>query len=484
MSVGQRAVGAVLWSATQQTGGKVISFAVFIALSRLLDAPDFGVIAMASAAVGFLQLFATHGFGAALIQKQRLDGLDIDTAFWGGVMFNVLMFSVSILCAPLVAHLFSVPELEPVVRWLSLAFLFSALSQIPTALLQRDFAFKALAVRGLIAATVGGAAGIAMALSGFGVWSLVVKQLVGSAASVVLLWGQTAWRPRMRFSRAHFGDLFRFGFPLGLTSVVEFVAKRSDDILIGYFLGATVLGYYSIAYRLITILTEFCVKTINSVAWPFFARMQQNTNELRDAVYMAARGVGAITYPAFAFVAVAAPEIVHTVFGAKWESSVVLVQVLAFVGILNSQLPLFDSVMVAMGRTGWRLFGRFAIGVACVSGFAVAVNWGITAVAAAYVIGNYVIAPLFFVLAGRLVGLRPSTYFAQQWGLLVAAGGMAAVVVAVKTVVNAQPFGWLALAGYMLVASVSYVSLMRILAPTAYGEVRLHIGNIRARAAA
>lgn len=482
MTQGRRAIGAVLWSAAQQTGGKIISFAVFIVLSRLLDAPDFGVVAMAAAVIAFLQLFATHGFGTALVQKEKLEHIDVDTAFWGGVLFNVVMLCVAVVCAPFIARLFSAPELASVISWLSLAFVFAALSQIPTALLQREFAFRALAVRGLIAAIVGGAVGVGLALYGFGVWSLVAKQLVGAAASVLLLWGQTAWRPRFRFSVGHFRSLFLFGAPMGLTSVVDFLAKRSDDILIGYFLGATALGYYTIAYRIIAITTEFCVNTINSVAWPFFARMQEDLARLRESVYLSARGLGAITYPVFMLLLVGAPELIHTVFGAKWNASIHLVQILAFAGMLNGQLALFDSAMVAMGRTTWRLVCRLVLGIANLFGFAIAVHWGLTAVALSFVVVSYAVFPLFVWFLHRLIRLNGVTYLRQQTGALAAAGGMAALVWLASAVVPAGVATWILLCLYGVGGIVAYVALLWVFAPTALGEVRTHVGRLKAEA--
>ena len=114
------------------------------------------------------------------------------------------------------------------------------------AILQRKLAFDKLAARSLAAAMVGGVVGVSMAFAGFGVWSLVGQNLAIALVGAIVLWRASDWRPGFGLSKRHYRDLFGFGVPVLGTSILRASVRRSDDFLIGYFLGPTSLGYYTI----------------------------------------------------------------------------------------------------------------------------------------------------------------------------------------------------------------------------------------------
>ncbi len=107
---------------------------------------------------------------------------------------------LSVACAGLAADFFKQPQLVPIIQWLSLSFTFSGLSGVQQAVLERQFDFKSLAIRSLLAVIIGGIVGVGMALLNFGVWSLVGQQLSSSLVQVLVLWRVSDWRPGFKFS--------------------------------------------------------------------------------------------------------------------------------------------------------------------------------------------------------------------------------------------------------------------------------------------
>lgn len=462
----KKVVAGVGWSALQSWGRQAISFIVLLVLARLLKPEDFGLVAMASVFVAFTQVFVDQGFGAAVVQRVDLEREHLDTAFWISMLSGVLLAGAGVILSGVLARIYGEPKLTPVVRWLSLSLLLTALGSTQVAILKRELAFKELAIRSLLAALLGGLSGVVMAFLGFGVWSLVAQRLVGSLVDVAVLWRASNWRPRFCISKSHFRDLFSFGIHILGTNILDFFNRRSDDFLIGYFLGSTALGYYSIAYQVLLVTTGLLTGIISNVAFPAFSRLQGNIPRMRDAFYRVTRYTSLMTFPAFVGISVMAPEIVEVLYGPQWAPAVTTMRILMLIGVLHSVFYFNNNVILANGKSSWRFRINVLNAVANVIGFLIAVRWGIAAVATAYVLRGYLLAPIPIWAVRQLIDIDIDTYLRQY--LLPIAGSLAMflVVVCLKSLLDARLGLNLRLVICVFGGAVIYTSVVCILAPS------------------
>ncbi len=464
MSLKDKAITGVVWSGVQKWGARLLGSVVFFVLVRLLDPEDFGLIALASVFVAFAEVVVSQGFTQAIIQREDLEPEHSDSAFWTSIGLGSVLSVVIVLIAPFIAQGFSEPELSPVIRWLSLTFFLSALSGVQEAILQRDFDYKKLASRHLLGLVSGGVVGVAMAFMGYGVWSLVAQQIVTRFVSTVTLWALSPWRPAFRFSKRHFDDLFAFEVNELGSRILNFFSRRTDDLLIGIFLGPVALGFYSIAYRTLMIMTDLFASTLSSVAFSLFSRLQANKADMRRNFLNATRLSSLFAFPAFIGLIMVAPEFVRVVFGEQWIESIPVLQVLLIVGTLQS-VSLFNNVVFkAMGKPSWALGFTSLIAVGNVIGFFIAVQFGIVAVAAAYVIRAYLMAPLAIYLVSKLIELDYSVYLKQFVSPLVSSAVMVAVIVFIKTFLP-EMSAWLELLTCILSGAAAYIVTVRLFAP-------------------
>lgn len=432
MNLKQKAVKSVFWNVIQNSGSQITSFIVFSLLAHLLGPEVFGLVALAGIFISFVQLFTDQGLASAIIQCKELDREHLDTAFWINLGSGVLLTFFGIAAAGVVANLFNEPQLVPIIRWLSLSFLLNALSSVQVAILSREFDFKSLAIRTLTASFVGGIVGVIMAFMGYGVWSLVGQQLTNAFVAVFVLWQVSDWRPGLNISAKHYKELFAFGLNEVGFNIFNFFSRRGDDFLIGYFLGPVALGYYTIAYRVLLLMTELLISTISKVALPTFSRLQQEPERLRSAFYTATQLSSLVALPAFVSVAVLAPEIVQVLFGNKWLPSIPVIQILSFVGMLQSVSYFNGSVIVAMGKPSWRLRITILNSVSNVVAYVLVVKWGITAVAAAFVIRAYLFSPIPIWMIHKLIHIKLSVYLRQYIAPLISSLGMVLVILGAK----------------------------------------------------
>ncbi|MCZ7573213.1 MAG: MOP flippase family protein [Ardenticatenaceae bacterium] len=470
MSLREKAAKGIVWSVIQKWGRAAITTIFFVILSRLLAPEAFGLVALASVFTEFVEIFLDQGSSAAIVQRADVEREHLDTAFWISILTGILLTAGGIAASGSVAAFFQEPRLAPVLSWLSLSFILNALSTTQIAILQRELAFKRLAARSLTATTAGGVVGIGMAFAGFGVWSLVAQNLVVGLAGVIVLWRATDWRPGFNVSKKHYKELFTFGVSVVGNNILKVIIRRSDDFLIGYFLGPTLLGYYTIGYRLLLVIIRLVTGIINAVAFPTFSRLQHKPERMRRAFYKATQYTSLLAFPVFIGLAALAPELVPAVFGEKWALSIPVMQVLALIGILQSVLFFNGSVMRASGKPSWEFGVMFLNAVCSVIGFLLAVRWGIVAVATSFVIVGYFLAPLSYMAVHRLIQIDFRTYLGQFAAPLSASLIMVIVIVGLKNVFKHQElnlylqlFVHLASGGliYLLVIGLAARSLSR-----------------------
>jgi len=473
-----RAATGVAWTTVDAVGSRLITTVVFVALARLLDPASFGLVALALVFISLMRLLVDQGFGSAIVQRSELSKGHLDTAFWVTLASGAALAGLLCALAGPIATVTGSRGLAPVLQALSLVIVVGAPSSIAVAVLRRDLAFHRLAVRKLVAALCGGVAGIVGALAGLGVWSLVLQALVLAAVSTVLLWTVTSYRPSFHFSRGYFGELFGFSSKVIGITTVNFLSRRSDDLLVGSVLGAVSLGLYSVAYRLLTIMTETLSTTIDLVAYPTFSKLQDDRQRLRRAYASAVRTSAAVAAPAFLGAALLAPELIEVLFGDKWAASIPVMRVLALAGLAHSLISAGTPLLLAVGRPQDALKVNATIAAANVVGFAIAVQFGILAVAAVFTIRAYLLAPLSIWSVKRVLGFTWWEWLRPVLPAVGSALAMALVLAAGRTVVLPElgPLGWL------LVATPSgallYLAAMRVLAPHQLREFRADVASV------
>jgi PST family polysaccharide transporter len=476
--ISRSAVQGAAWTALQLWGFNAGSFIVFVVLGRLLRPADFGVVAAALTATMLLRYVVDAGFTRHLVQRQELPLIYADTAFWTAVTFAACFTVLTFFLAPYFALLFGMPRLTDVIRALTPLFLLTALDVTQSGLLDRQMAFRLQAIRRLLATLVSGIVAISLAFAGAGVWALVAQQLVMEAVTVVMLWRLTTWRPQFRVSRDCLRELLPFGVRMTGIRVTDFATTNGDNLFVGTFFGAAALGYYSVAYRMFSVVNDVLVMMINRVALTTFSRLQDDEARLNNAFYRASRMASVLTLPACAGLALVSHELIETLFGPRWLASVPMLQLLTVAAFAFGQLTLCSSYVVARGgirnEFRWTMF----LAVVQVGAFAIAAQISVRAVAASVGIVLAVAWPLRLLLLRGLGSISLRSYFAHYPPLaattLVAIAGVAAV----QHAASGWPAG-LALAAEAAVGLALFPLAARFLAPALVDEATRTVRELR-----
>jgi len=424
-------VSGLRWKGASQVLLQLFSFASTLILARLLTPREFGLAGLATVFAGLAFLLADLGLGASIVQRQKLTEADRSTAFWSNAGLGLALTLAGVGLSWPLADLYHQPEAQPLFAVISLTFLFTALGTTQGALLIRNLAFRSLEVRTLIATSVSVVVGITVAALGYGPWAIIAQSLAITSISTLLLWRSSPWRPRFVYSSESLKHLLGFGSLIFGSKLVRYFERNVDNFLIGRYRGPAALGAYSIAYNIMLVPVLKIVLPAQQVFFPALARIQEHRET--GAVWLRmSRLISAVAIPSLLGMAVIAPDFVVVVLGEKWRAAIPVLQILAWVGIIQVIAAETTTLMQAVGRAGIVFRYSVASAIFSIAGFAIGVQWGIVGVAVGYAIANTLLIPIYLVLGLREVGITLGGYVRAISGVVEAAAAMALVVLGLR----------------------------------------------------
>lgn len=476
-----RVLKGVVWVGASQVGGQITRAAVAIAIARLLTPAEYGLAALALVFSSLVMVFSDLALGAALIQRKHLSAVDRDTAFWitlgAGAVFTV----AGVLFAGPISVLYGEPDAEPLLIALSASFLMSALGATQLNLMLRDMDFRRYETVALVGGLAGGVAAVVTAVWGGGAWAIIAQQLVCTGVITALAWARSSWRPRLAFSRVSLREMGGFSLYLLGQRLLWYLQANGDRFLIGRFLGTSALGVYAVAYNTMLVPASKIGGPLQRVFSPAFSRIQDETERIAALWARVVRLISAVSVPALAGLIVVAPDFVPLVLGRQWEAAVPVVQILAWVGIVQAVQVINMDVLLARGRSRTMFHFAIVVTISHLIAFSVGLHWGVIGVAVAYSISTTLVEPAQAFLAARALNVSPMVFFRAIRGVFEAAAGMCLAVLALRmALVDAGVPAAARLALCVLAGALVYAVLCWWRVPEIAAEARELLGRRRA----
>ena len=407
-SLGVRTLGGIGWSGLTAICKALLTLLVLAVLSRLLAPADFGLLGIAWILVDLARRVGQTGIGHALIQRAELTDRHIEVGFTLSVALGAAVAAAIWLFAPHFARMFGEPVVSELLRALSVAFVIGGVCVVPEHLLRRELRFRQLMVIDLLSYSIGyGLVAMAFAFHGFGVWALVWGELTRMLVRTVAATLYSPSRLRLRLAAREAMDLVSPGAGLSLTQVFDFIVRTGPHFVVGRWLGAMSLGFYTRADRLASLPFEYLHGTLFEVMFPAMAERQQRVDRLRLVYLHGTEILSLAMLPVSALMLVSAPEIVAVVLGGQWGETVSVLGILALAipfqtcGILNTAAIRASG---AAYREAWR---QAAHALLVILGAWLGSRWGLNGVAIAIVCAQLVAFLLTTRLAAALLGLHP-----------------------------------------------------------------------------
>lgn len=329
-SLKSKTVKGVVWSSIERFSTQGVQFLIMIIMARLLTPKDYGLIGMLAIFLAVAQSLIDSGFSQALIRKQDRTDVDNSTVFYFNIVVSSALYLILFIAAPFVADFYNQPELTSVMRVVCLGVILNSLAVVQRALLTVRIDFKTQAKASLSAAVISGCIGIVLAYCGFGVWSLVVQQLLNLSVNTLLLWIFSKWRPIAVFSWKSFHELFAFGSKLLTSGLLDTLYRNIYPIVIGKLFSASSLGHYTRAHQFSEFPSSNVTGIIQRVTYPILCSIQDETERL-EAVYRKFLKLSAfIIFPLMIGMSAVARPFIDIVLGTQWGFCGQLLQIICF----------------------------------------------------------------------------------------------------------------------------------------------------------
>ena len=376
-----------------------------VVLARMLTPEDFGLIAMVTALTGFAMIFRDLGLSMATIQSSTISHQQVSNLFWVNVTVGLLVTTILLAGAPAVGWFYNDPRLTLIARAFAGAFVLAALGVQHKALLKRQMHFTALSIVDITAMATGVTGAIVAAIYGAGYWSLVIMTITTEAVATIGTWIAVPWRPGLPTRRTGTKTMLRFGGDIMGFDIINYFSRNLDNILIGRFIGAGALGFYSKAYALLTLPLLQINSPISAVAIPALSRLADDPERYRRYYLKTIRLIALITAPLIAFNIFFADDIIRIVLGEQWRPAAIIYSLL---GLSALAQPLYNTQGWLHMTTGnsRRYFRWGVIGAVVFSAsFLVGISFGAEGVAMAYSLAFIAMLPFCMKYAGHSAGI-------------------------------------------------------------------------------
>lgn len=354
--VGKLAVRGLAWSIVQNWGGRIITFVLFVILARLLTPEQFGLASAAMIVLLLIAQLAEFGFGDAIVQRRDYQPADANLPFFVAVASATLLAALCAFRADWIEAVLEVQGIQPIVVALALLAPLQTISTFQEAIYKRNFVFRKLAFRVLIANLIAGLIATVCALAGAGVWSLVAQTYIATLIGLVWLWSRPLWTPSLTLHWDAFREMARFGLPVVSVRLLDFGASRLFEVLIIARYGVAVYGLYAAASRLYITLSQLLQTALNTVSLSILSRISHD-RERMSQIYLQTITIASLVFaPIFVASSALMPEISNILFGARWQGLAEIASPLLLVGAVQSVQFLNGPYLSSRGRTGIVLF--------------------------------------------------------------------------------------------------------------------------------
>jgi O-antigen/teichoic acid export membrane protein len=335
---------------TKSFFAQVFGLLLFAVQAPILGPRAFGLVSIVMVFVGFCETVLCEAAAESLISIRRIDNGHFNAMNTANALIAVICGAIVFFGAPSYAQLFHDDQLVPILRWMSVLPLLSALAAVPTAATKRDMQFQPLALRSILSVFVGGIVGLILTVTGAGVWALVWQAIVTRAVAAIVLWWVVPVPFRLGMSAQRLGDLVTFALPTLLSRTMTWVTGQIPRLLLGLYWGPSELGLFSLAARLTDIILEITVVPRYAVARVELRKFADDPVGLRRATGDLLRNMSVYCFPICMGGIAATPTLFHAWLDARWYGGIVPAQLMLLMCVAFTTHYCIGAALLALNQ--------------------------------------------------------------------------------------------------------------------------------------
>jgi len=440
---------------------KVLSLIRLVVIGRILAPSDFGLMGIALLTMSALETFSTTGFSHALIQKKENTHNYLDAAWTVLIMRGFIIFIMLYLAAPYAAVFFHSPAVRPIIQVLGFTTFIHAFSNIGVVFFQKELEFNKVFISRFVGISTNFIVAILAALILRSVWALVLGLFAESVVNLIVSYLIHPYRPHFSKDFGKAKELFGFGRWVLGSNILIFIGEHIDDIFVGRVLSAMALGFYQMAYRISNMLETEITQVISSVAFPAYAKIQDQKARIQKAYFRIMRLTMVISIPIAVEMVFLAPEFTRIFLGEKWMFMVTTMQLLAVAGLIKSVVSTGSPLFTGSGYPNYEFYMQLIRGfIILIVIYPLTEVMGISGAAIGVILSVAGMLIIWYPFSQKIIRVSWHRYFETFWPPCFCSSLMAGSICIAKLYWNPV--------GQSLVAGISIFSIIVIMSIGVY----------------
>lgn len=353
MTIKKQVINGVKWTTI---GTIVIAFSAVLKISvlaRYLDKSDFGLMAIVSFVISFMNLFNDMGLTSAIMHKQNISKNEYASLYWINILISVFLFLLLFLITPFISKFYDQPQLNLLIPLLGINLILSGIGGQFKTIENKNLLFKQIAIIDISASLVSLIFAVFLAMNSFGVFSLVYSSimqfLISNIFYFIVGYKKYGLIFRLRFDETR--PFIKIGVYQVGGQISNYFNRDFDILVIGKFFSPAILGGYSLAKQLVFRPAQIISPIVLNVATPALATMQENLYKLKHNYLRVINILSSVNIPIYIVLILFSPLVVRILYGGEFENIIPLVRILSIYMILRSIGSPVGSLFIATGRT-------------------------------------------------------------------------------------------------------------------------------------
>ncbi|MGJ8584734.1 MAG: oligosaccharide flippase family protein [Marinosulfonomonas sp.] len=469
----------VAWTAASNWIEQLASIIIFLWIARLIGAEAFGIASMAFAFLLLGEFLVRDTITEAIVERHEIENGRLEATFFALVGFSLVIMAALFVVSLFTTAIYGEADVAPYLMVSSPTVLLIGLGGVSTALLRRRLAYKSLAIRSVVGVIAGGLVGVAMALNGYGAWSLIGQRLAQGLVNSAFTIHAAGWMPQKIPQRQDFKLLRGLGPKVVILRSLTLIIAQTPTVALGMFSGPSAVGMFAFALRLAEIVLFLVVNPLKGVAQSALAEMRRQKRPTGQFFFDLTEVAALFCFTAFAGLALISGPVIVIMLGDEWTGAGIILPYLCLAGALSALSAMQESYLLAIDRLGPFVIATL---IETVLGLAI-IYWagpfGATAVGAAVVARIVLVLPIRTRTALAPERLHWSEFIKTLTAPILATAGMGVTVIAVQKLLLPHASNYLFVAVSIIVGVLTFAAILFGAMPQLVSRLRtfLHIEN-------
>ena len=329
----KRVASGVAWNIAEKIGSTLLQAIVSIIVANRIMPDDMGIIAVLTVFVTLSQVVIDSGFSQTLIRKANATAEDFKAVFRFNLIASLALYAILTATTPWVASYYGWELIRKVAPILYLLLPLNALCVIQNTIMVKEFRFAQLSTIIFFSSLISGILAIVMALTGFGIWSLVGQRVSMMATKAILLWWKSPWRWRSDIRTGSLKEMTPYSLRLIATDMITAIYNNIAQLFIGKIYSADMLGYYNQAQKLKDMPVNATMQSIQSVTFPALAKISDNPTKFDEGYRRVLMLTAFIMLPVMTGLIATADDIYMLLLKPQWHPAIPYFRIMCLIGI-------------------------------------------------------------------------------------------------------------------------------------------------------